>query len=49
MQRFPWRNPKKFSGAGSVWRRPRGETREIQSQQLGNQVTQFFLEKIRAA
>jgi hypothetical protein len=25
-----------------VWRRPRGETREIQSQQLGNQVTQFL-------
>jgi hypothetical protein len=47
MQRFQWRNPK-ISELGKVWRRLRGETPAIQSQQLGNQVTQV-LGNIRAA
>jgi hypothetical protein len=47
MQRFPWRNLK-ISELGRVWRRLRGETLAIQSQQLGNQVTQV-LGNIRAA
>jgi hypothetical protein len=46
-QRFQWRNLK-ISALGKVWRRLRGETLAIQSQQLGNQATQV-LGNIRAA